>query len=190
VDLPGSDGGQRVLRSGADEAERGIQRHLGVPVSPGEHFLQSQGVGLTRVAAECVLDERPGALGLVLDQERVKRRERHRPGRRVGIPGATGGLLEHCGGRGWDVGAGAERDDQGGKETAHQIAFGEWGGGCPRHFFAWRVVGAGERRVTDFLSPGVLRFVVPLATDFDFAGLEGSVSTIGSGRSGGSRPIS
>ena len=67
----------------------------------------------------------------------------------------------------------------------------ECGATPPRgHFFAWRVVGAGERRESGFLSLEVLRFVVPLATDFDFEGMEGSVSTIGSGRSGGSRPIS
>src|SRR5215468_8805983 len=58
------------------------------------------------------------------------------------------------------------------------------------HFFAWRVVGAWGRTGSGFLSLDVLRFVVPLATDFDFEVVEGSVSTIGSGRSGGSRPIS
>src|SRR5262249_37949929 len=57
----------------------------------------------------------------------VKGGERHGPGRSVGILCAARRLVEHRGGRGWDVGAGAEREEKNDDETAHQRWLSESG---------------------------------------------------------------
>ena len=93
-------------------------------VPQSEDLLHGQRVRLTGVAAERVLGECAGALGLVLHQERVERGERHGPGWSVRGLRPACSLVEHRGGRGWDVGAGAERDDQEEDKTTHQVAFG------------------------------------------------------------------
>ncbi len=85
LDLPGGDRGQRVLRRGADQPERGVERRLGMTVAAGEHVLEHQRVGLAGVAPERLVRERAGALGLVLDQERMEAGEGHRARRSASV---------------------------------------------------------------------------------------------------------
>ncbi len=120
LDFACGDGGQRVLRCGAHQAEGSVERRLGVTVATREQVLERQRIRFSRIAAERLAGERPGPLGLVLDQQGVKPGQGHgaRCGARVLRP--IRGVVEHRGGSGWGMGAGAEREHEGGEETTHR----------------------------------------------------------------------
>src|SRR5262249_14418044 len=100
-----------------------------------------------------------------------------------------GGVVEGAGGRGGDVRAGGEQGQDGEEEATHVGGHGGSTAGrrSVLHFLACRVVGA-LLEATGFFSGAFGRLAVPLT--FLFFGGVGSLSTSGSGRSGGSRPIS
>ena len=132
-------GAARTRRSAASSATSGWP-------SLGERLLDGQCVGLTRVAPKRILGERAGALGLVLDQERVERRRAapYAAVRRRPSPGPRPRRAPR-----WErVGRGRRRRARGpGRGERRRIGVAsENGANAPRgHFLACRVVGAGDR---------------------------------------------